>query len=181
MSSFEDRARRAWLAGCWAGAVVAGRCNSPNCTPRLALASRKYVVLRTPRSIDVRIATSRSEYWGRLTPSVRVALSGLYVLPELNIWCSLGYFTFGAPSGAIASVSGPWLLFPLLGLAFPGSEGHSCSCKHTGRLKLGLGGWGRHQALGSTSTYTQHISERNDIPMQWSASVAFCSRPEWGR
>ena len=89
---------------------------------------------------------------GRLTPSVRVA----FVWPV-------------RPSRTEHMVFA-WLFH---GLAFPRSFGHGCSCKHTGRLKLGLGGWGRHQALGSTSTYTQHISEHAvvlmapDVPLLW--------------
>ena len=59
----EDRARRAWLAGCWAGAVLAGRCATPNCTAPLALPSRVYVILRTATSNDVRVTHSRASYF----------------------------------------------------------------------------------------------------------------------
>ena len=62
VSTPRDRAIRAWVAGCWAGAVIHGRAQTPNCTPRLAIASRIYVVLRSPRSHDVQVAHTRSEY-----------------------------------------------------------------------------------------------------------------------
>ena len=62
VSSPEERARRAWTAGCWAGAVLEGRIQTPNCTPSLQLPSRVYVVLRTQHNDDVQVTTSRSCY-----------------------------------------------------------------------------------------------------------------------
>eukprot|EP00435_Cladocopium_sp_Y103_P058080 s564_g20.t1 len=47
-TSGTDRVRRAWLAGQWASAVVAGRIHSPNRSPQLDLRPRFYVVLRAP-------------------------------------------------------------------------------------------------------------------------------------
>ncbi|CAE7151474.1 unnamed protein product, partial [Symbiodinium necroappetens] len=57
-----DRANRAWTAVLWAGAVLANRAVTPNCTPPLQLPSRLYVVLRTPDSDDVRVTASRAVY-----------------------------------------------------------------------------------------------------------------------
>ena len=62
VSSPEERARRAWTAGCWAAAVLEGRVQTPNCTPSLQLPSRVYVVLKTQSSNDVQVTTSRSCY-----------------------------------------------------------------------------------------------------------------------
>lgn len=41
-----DRVRRAWIAGCWAGATKAGRIQSPNRTPSIDLGNKIYVVIR---------------------------------------------------------------------------------------------------------------------------------------
>ena len=42
------RIQRAWTAGEWARAVLAGRVGSPNRSPQLSLPPRIYVVLRSP-------------------------------------------------------------------------------------------------------------------------------------
>ena len=62
VSSPSERATRAWVAGCWAGAVLQGRSPTPNCTPRLSIPSRIYVILRTPRNHEVQLAYNRSDY-----------------------------------------------------------------------------------------------------------------------
>ena len=56
-----ERARRAWLAGCWAGATRDGRVASPNRTPAIDLGNKIYVVIRCTGLDCPRIfSTSRS-------------------------------------------------------------------------------------------------------------------------
>ena len=62
VSSPSERATRAWVAGCWAGAVLQGR--SPNTELHSASEhspSRIYVILRTPRNHEVQLAYNRSD------------------------------------------------------------------------------------------------------------------------
>ena len=47
--SGEGRVERAWLAGCWAKAVLEGRIQTPSRTPPLQLRPRFYVVLKSSR------------------------------------------------------------------------------------------------------------------------------------
>eukprot|EP00435_Cladocopium_sp_Y103_P033300 s905_g8.t1 len=62
-TSGTDRVRRAWLAGQWASAVVAGRIHSPNRSPQLDLRPRYYVVLRAPSLEKPAIFKSARSYW----------------------------------------------------------------------------------------------------------------------
>lgn len=67
-----DRVRRAWVAGQWARAVLAGRAGSPNRTEQLGVRSRVYVVLRAPGLSAPTVVTSSAEYFklvGRLQDS----------------------------------------------------------------------------------------------------------------
>ena len=62
VSSPQERAKRAWVAGCWASAVLNGRSTTPNATPQLQLPSRVYVVIQTPFCSHVQVTSSRSTY-----------------------------------------------------------------------------------------------------------------------
>ena len=67
-----ERVKRAWVAGQWAKAVIAGRAASPNRTEQLGIRSRIYVVLRAPGLSHPQVAHSSAEYFqlvGRLQDS----------------------------------------------------------------------------------------------------------------
>lgn len=59
----EKRIRRAFLAGQWAGAVLAGRAGSPARTEQLALRPRVYVVLRAQGLASPVVLGSSAEYF----------------------------------------------------------------------------------------------------------------------
>ena len=59
----EGRARRAWIAGNWAKAVLAGRVASPNRTQTIDLANRFWVVVRSSRCRVPRIFTTSAAYF----------------------------------------------------------------------------------------------------------------------
>ena len=61
--SGEERIKRAYLAGQWAGATSEGRVASPNSTPALDLGNRFYCVLRARGEICERLFTSSREYF----------------------------------------------------------------------------------------------------------------------
>ena len=66
--SGEARIRRAWRAGCWAGAVLADRCATPCRSEQLDLRPRVYVVLRA-RSLSSPAAFSSSASYFRAVGS----------------------------------------------------------------------------------------------------------------
>ena len=71
----EERIKRAWKAGQWAQAVVAGRVRSPNRTPQLDLRPRFYAVVRATGISAPTLCRSAGTYWeivGDLTTSSSV-------------------------------------------------------------------------------------------------------------
>ena len=62
----EQRAHRAWVAGCWARAVLDQRVRTPNRTPPIQLAPRVYVVLRAPGLQCPAFFRSRRDYFAAL-------------------------------------------------------------------------------------------------------------------
>jgi hypothetical protein len=62
----ESRAHRAWVAGCWARAVLDSRVRTPNRTPPIQLAPRVYVVLRASGVRCPAIFRSRRDYFAAL-------------------------------------------------------------------------------------------------------------------
>ena len=62
----EARAHRAWVAGCWARAVLDGRVRTPNRTPPIQLAPRAYVVLRAAGIRCPALFRSRRDYFAAL-------------------------------------------------------------------------------------------------------------------
>eukprot|EP00438_Fugacium_kawagutii_P010126 Skav208967 [mRNA] locus=scaffold1134:67924:68523:+ [translate_table: standard] len=63
-----DRARRAWLAGQWAKAVLDGRVSSPNSTEAIELGNRFWCVVRCAHCPTPRIFTSSSAFFGAVRP-----------------------------------------------------------------------------------------------------------------
>ncbi len=64
------RVRRAWLAGCWARAVLQGRIHTPSRSDPISHRSRIYVVLRGGRGVLPACFSSSQAYWacvGRLS------------------------------------------------------------------------------------------------------------------
>eukprot|EP00435_Cladocopium_sp_Y103_P023879 s334_g5.t2 len=71
-----ERAKRAWLAGQWASAVVSGRIHSPNRSTQLDLRPRYYVVLSATGLAKPTIFKSARSYWsvvGELSTSSSVS------------------------------------------------------------------------------------------------------------
>ena len=71
-----ERAKRAWVAGQWAAAVVAGRVHSPCRSPQLDLRPRYYVVIRAEGLSTPTIFKSARSYWavvGELATSSSVS------------------------------------------------------------------------------------------------------------
>ena len=62
-TSGEDRVKRAWTAGQWAGAVLAGRILSPNRSTRIDLRPRCYVVLQASGLETPTLCRSAGSYW----------------------------------------------------------------------------------------------------------------------
>ena len=62
----EDRIKRAWKAGCWAGAVLEGRVQSPNKTPTIDLGNRIYVVIRGPGITAPRCFNSSAAFFAAI-------------------------------------------------------------------------------------------------------------------
>ena len=62
----EDRIKRAWLAGCWAGATLEGRVQSPNKTPTIDLQNRVYVVIRAPGIDSPRLFDSSAAFFAAI-------------------------------------------------------------------------------------------------------------------
>ena len=56
--SADERAERAWLAGCWARAVLEGLVDRPDPTPHIGLQSRFYWILRADGLIEPVVASS---------------------------------------------------------------------------------------------------------------------------
>ena len=56
--SADERAERAWLAGCWAGAVLEGLVDRPDPTPHIGLQSRFYCILRADGLTEPVVASS---------------------------------------------------------------------------------------------------------------------------
>ncbi len=70
LESPDFRVRRAWLAGCWARAVLQGRVQTPNRSEPISHRSRIYVVLRGGRGTLPACFSSSQAYWacvGRLS------------------------------------------------------------------------------------------------------------------
>ena len=90
VSDTEFRIRRAWLAGQWAKAVLAGRITTPSKTPQISVRSRIYVVLRTEASNTPRCFSSSQSYW-RCIKSLKDSLSISHSFPsetEARVYCS---------------------------------------------------------------------------------------------
>ena len=60
--SGEDRVKRAWVAGCWAREVLAGRAKTPKPTPRISLANRFYAVARSANGSPPELYRSQHDY-----------------------------------------------------------------------------------------------------------------------
>eukprot|EP00438_Fugacium_kawagutii_P032333 Skav226350 [mRNA] locus=scaffold2980:276189:287601:- [translate_table: standard] len=58
-----ERARRAWLAGQWARAVLEGRVATPNASETIDLGNRYWCVVRCPHCRVPRIFTTSGNYW----------------------------------------------------------------------------------------------------------------------
>ena len=92
----ERRIERAWLAGRWAGAVVAGRASSPNRTEQLAVRSRVYIILRAPGLESPKVVHSSADYFrvvGRLHDSSSLSHS-FPCETEARIYCEAAGFTY---------------------------------------------------------------------------------------
>lgn len=92
----ERRIERAWLAGRWAGAVVAGRASSPNRTEQLAVRSRVYIILRAPGLESPKVVHSSADYFrvvGRLHDSSSLSHS-FPSETEARIYCEAAGFTY---------------------------------------------------------------------------------------
>eukprot|EP00435_Cladocopium_sp_Y103_P043183 s1495_g12.t1 len=61
--SATERANRAWIAGCWARAVLDGRVSSPNSTPTIELRNGFWVVVRCASCTTPRIFTSSGKFF----------------------------------------------------------------------------------------------------------------------
>ena len=76
--SGSERVKRAWTAGQWAGAVLAGRIPTPNRTPQIDLQPRFYVVLKASGLGKATVFRSARSYWqlvGELEGSTSVSHS----------------------------------------------------------------------------------------------------------
>lgn len=96
VSQCEDRIRRAWLAGKWAGAVLAGRVGSPNRTPPLSIRSRFYVVLRCEGLSSPAVFSSSQSYW-RCVKRLQDSSSVSHSFPsetEARVYCSAAGVVF---------------------------------------------------------------------------------------
>jgi hypothetical protein len=63
-TSGEDRIRRAWTAGQWAGAVQAGRISTPNRSQQLDLRPRYYAIIKAQNLDSSTLCKSAASYWG---------------------------------------------------------------------------------------------------------------------
>lgn len=87
--SAEERIERAWVAGCWAGAVLRGRVGSPNRTPQLSLQPRVYVVLRAEGLSEPAVYQSSASYWQALGGSHGSAISHSFASEtEAKVYCA---------------------------------------------------------------------------------------------
>ena len=92
----QQRIKRAWLAGKWAGAVLAKRVGSPNRTPQIDLRSRIYVVLQCESLSSPAAFSSSHSYWrcvGRLRDSSSISHS-FPSETEARIYCSAAGVAF---------------------------------------------------------------------------------------
>eukprot|EP00438_Fugacium_kawagutii_P031498 Skav207586 [mRNA] locus=scaffold2450:35622:36218:+ [translate_table: standard] len=82
------RLERAWVAGCWAKAILERRCPPPSATPKLDLANRFYVVVRGPGITSPRLFSSYSAFQGAVgTPSsARVICHGFPSKTEISVY-----------------------------------------------------------------------------------------------
>ena len=96
VESCERRIGRAWLAGKWAGAVVAGRVSSPNRTEQLSVRSRVYIILRAPGLESPKVVFTSADYFsvvGRLHDSSTLSHS-FPSETEARIYCEAAGFTY---------------------------------------------------------------------------------------
>lgn len=92
----EQRIRRAWLAGKWAGAVLADRVGSPNRTPPIQVRSRIYVVLRAEGLSSPAVFSSSTSYW-RCVRRLQDSSSVSHSFPsetEARVYCSAAGVVF---------------------------------------------------------------------------------------
>eukprot|EP00435_Cladocopium_sp_Y103_P047699 s1965_g14.t1 len=61
--SGQDRVKRAWRAGQWGGAVLAGRVGSPNRSSQIDLRPRFYAILRADSIDRPTLCSSATSYW----------------------------------------------------------------------------------------------------------------------
>ena len=66
--SGHQRVERAWLAGCWAGAVKSGRIGTPDRSPAIELGNRFYVVTRCRNLEGPRIFNSSGAFHSAVGP-----------------------------------------------------------------------------------------------------------------
>ena len=59
----ESRAKRAWLAGCWARATLDSRVSSPNRSTTVGFQNRCWCVLRSPRSSVPSVYTTSADFF----------------------------------------------------------------------------------------------------------------------
>lgn len=88
--SSAGRIERAWKAGQWAKAVIAGRAQSPNRTPQIDLRPRYYVILKSDRVPEPVCYQSSGSYW-RVIGSLQGSTSVSHSWPseaEARTYCS---------------------------------------------------------------------------------------------
>ena len=86
---FESRIKRAFLAGQWAGAVLAGRAGSPNRSEQLALRPRVYVVLRAAGLVAPTVVFSSADFF-RIVGNLQTSDSVSHSFPsetEARAYC----------------------------------------------------------------------------------------------
>ena len=94
----EQRIRRAFLAGQWAGAVLAGRAGSPNRSEQLALRPRIYVVLRAAGLAAPTVVGTSAEYF-RIVGNLQDSDSVSHSFPsetEAKAYCEGAGFDFAS-------------------------------------------------------------------------------------
>ena len=83
------RAERAWLAGLWAGAVLADRVSYPDRTPQLDLRNRFYIVLRAPGLESPQLFSNFSAYRNCVRDHTGGSVShGFPSQAECRIYCA---------------------------------------------------------------------------------------------
>lgn len=113
----QNRAQRAWEAGCWAKATWEGKVPKPRPTPKLGLQSTVYIILKGPGiSRPVRVS-SAAEYY-KLLPKFEDSISHAFASQaEGKVYC------LGVRPGLVSRI-----LLTLLRLRTSSSWTRACTC-----------------------------------------------------